>query len=371
MSFNIDDFRAAGLYDPDAPDAEQRLAMLEWLAAHGATMEQIGWAVHKGALIELAGELGRMREARLTLADASAVSGMPVERIEAVRFALGLPRLEPDEAAMTEGEALSLTVFDRGEELFGESALRRFTQVMGTSIARIAEAGISLSLANLLSPLRESGGSELVIAEARFNAARSIPPLAELIGHLFRAHTAVAARRIEASYEQGFMDTVPMAVGFLDLVGFTALARQIDARALADVIDRFEETAQDVTAANNGRVVKFIGDEVMFVTSDASTACEVALALLDSFADDPIVRPRGAIAAGDVLVRGGDYYGPIVNLAARAAGLAAPDEVLVTEAVANEAPGAFRFEPAGRRVLKGFNEPVRFLTVERPVTGRD
>ncbi len=113
-------------------------------------------------------------------------------------------------------------------------------------------------------------------------------------------------------------------------------------------------------------MVKLIGDEVMFVTLDASAACDAALALCEEFAGDPSVTPRGALAAGPLVVRGGDYYGPIVNLASRVAQLAVPNELLVTEAVAAEASSSgLRFAPAGKRMLKGFEDPVTLLTVER------
>ena len=112
--------------------------------------------------------------------------------------------------------------------------------------------------------------------------------------------------------------------------------------------------------------MKLIGDEVMFVTLDATAACDIALALFEEFAGDPAVRPRGALATGDLIVRGGDYYGPTVNLASRLAELAVPAELLVAPAVAAEARSAgLRFEPAGKRMLKGFDEPIALLTVER------
>jgi len=112
--------------------------------------------------------------------------------------------------------------------------------------------------------------------------------------------------------------------------------------------------------------VKFIGDEVMFVADDVAAACDVALALVERFADDSSVTPRGALAAGDVIIRGGDYYGATVNLAARLAGQAVPAEILVTESVADGARDVpLRFEPAGRRVLRGFDDPVRVFSVER------
>jgi class 3 adenylate cyclase len=365
MPPTIADFHAAGLYDPAAPDAANRLALLEWLVERGATIEQMVRAARTGTLLDVAGELGRTPGRRLTLAEAAALTGMSEERIEAIRFAVGLPRAGADEPVVGEEEARSFEVFTYGEELFGPAGIRRFTQVIGTSLARVAEAAMSLSMANLLGPIRERGGDERALAEARFRAAQSVGPLSEAVAHLYRAHMAVAARRIGAAQQQGALNVMPMAVGFLDLVGFTTLARQVDARGLAAVIDRFEETAHDVTTAGDGRVVKFIGDEVMFVTRDPAAACGIALTLVERFAGDAAVTPRGAIAAGDVLVRGGDYYGPVVNLAARAAELAVPREILVTESVASLAPAALRFEVAGRRTLKGFDEPVRLFTVER------
>jgi len=365
MPPTIADFRSAGLYDPAAPEAANRLALLEWLAERGATIEQMVAATRTGTLLDVAGDLGRARGRQLTLAEAAAVAGMSAERIQAIRFAVGLPAIPPGVPAIGEDEARTFAVFAMGEDLFGPAGIRRFTQVIGTSLARVAEAAMSLSLANLLGPIRDRGGDDCALAEGRFRAAQSVGPLAEAVAHLFRAHMSVAARRIGAAHQQGRLDVMPMAVGFVDLVGYTTLARRVDAQGLAAIIDRFEETAHDVTTERDGRVVKFIGDEVMFVTRDAAAACGIALALVEHFAGDAAVTPRGAVAEGEALVRGGDYYGPVVNLAARAAELAVPGEILVTESVASAAPGVFRFEPAGRRALKGFDAPVRLFTVER------
>lgn len=159
-----------------------------------------------------------------------------------------------------------------------------------------------------------------------------------------------------------------MAIGFVDLVGFTTLARRVELHELAAIVERFEETAHDVAAQRDGRVVKFVGDEVMFVAADAATACDIALTLVETFAGDSAVTPRGGLAAGEVVIRGGDYYGPIVNLAARLAELAVPQEILVTGEVAAAADASFRFEAAGKRLLKGVEEPVRLFTAERQST---
>jgi class 3 adenylate cyclase len=303
---------------------------------------------------------------RLTLAEASARSGVPAEHIAALLFAAGLPVAAPDEPLLTEADAPVLAVFSRAEVLFGREPLRRFVQVLGSSLARTAEAAVSLSRVNLERPAQQSGGGELARLEARFRAAATVGPLADAVALLFKAHLGAASQRLRRAQPEDTLDTVPLGVGFVDLVGFTSLSRQVEPRALAAIIGRFEETAHDVAVQCGGRVVKFVGDEVMFVTPAVAAACNIAITLVERFTGDGSVTPRGGLAAGDVLVRGGDYYGPVVNLAARLAELAVPSEVLVTEAVATRAVGSeFRFAPAGRRLLKGLEDPVPLFAAER------
>src|SRR2546427_104762 len=105
----------------------------------------------------------------------------------------------------------------------------------------------------------------------------------------------------------------------------------------------------------------------MFVAVDPSAAGDIALTLLERFAGDPAVTPRGGLAEGRLLARGGDYYGSAVNLASRIGELAVPREVLATAEVASAAPrDRFRFEPAGRRSPEGVGAPGALYAVPRP-----
>src|SRR5205823_179243 len=83
------------------------------------------------------------------------------ERIEAIRFAAGLPAVGPEEPVMTEDDARVLSAFVAGEALFGREPVRRFTQVLGAALARIAEAAVSLSRVNLEDPIQQSHAGEL------------------------------------------------------------------------------------------------------------------------------------------------------------------------------------------------------------------
>ena len=172
---------------------------------------------------------------------------------------------------------------------------------------------------------------------------------------LFRAHMELAIRRNTAARTEATSKvTVYVAVGFVDLVGFTPLSQRLPVRELHSTVDAFEGSAYDIVTSNRGRVVKLIGDEVMFVALEPEDACEIALALVDRFAEaDSNVTPRGGLAVGEILTRGGDYYGSVVNLASRIADLAVPNEILVTPDLrerAEKALAPLTFDAAGRRL---------------------
>jgi adenylate cyclase len=86
-----------------------------------------------------------------------------------------------------------------------------------------------------------------------------------------------------------------------------------------------------VVVAGGGRVVKMIGDEVMFLVEDPRMAAEIALGLADASRDAAgLGDVRVGLAYGPVLEREGDAYGATVNLASRATSIAYPGTVVVS-----------------------------------------
>ena len=359
-------FQVAGLYDPLAPNAVERLQLLEWLASEGVTIDQMVSGMHEGSLLGLAGDLALRPPPHLTLAELAARVGLPDEQIRELSLAAGLLPGPPNRPAFTDADAIALRAFVAGAALFGAAPVRRFARTVGAALGQIAEAAVALYLSTAEGPLLASRASELVLAQENLRGVRSLDGVQLALEGLFRAHMATAIRRQRLARRQMSVDTLHLTIGFVDLVGFTTLSLQMSTTELAAVIDRFEESAHDIVTARDGRLVKLIGDEVMFVSVDPRAACDTALALLERFVDDANVAPRGALACGPLLFRGGDYYGPIVNLASRLADLAVPHEILVTpEVAAQVADPALRFEPAGKRMLKGFEAPATVLTVGR------
>ncbi len=363
------DYQAAGLYDPGAANAADQLALLEFLADHGLTVEEMVEGQRRRSLpAALADRILRPGD-RYTLPEVAARADVTLEDAERIRRAVGFPAVDPADRIFAEADADTLKAFKTAAGLLGEEAILEFLRVMGSSLARVAESAIWLFLSNVEAPLAEQGAGELALARANLEAVTLLAAVPQAMDGIFRFHVETAIRRSRITRPAGSYDTSEMGVGFVDLVGFTRVSRQLSTRELTELIHEFEGRAADVVTAHDGRVVKLIGDEVMFVTLDAASLCEVALTLLEPFGEgDSTVTPRGGLAVGGLLTRGGDYYGPVVNLASRIADAAVPHELLVTPEVceqAGRAGSAFRFEPAGRRMLKGHDDPVELFSLTR------
>jgi adenylate cyclase len=186
---------------------------------------------------------------------------------------------------------------------------------------------------------------------------------------LLRRHILAARRSIRALQETsgaGY-EVQKLAVGFVDIVGSTTIAARLTASELGQMLAAFEAEAFEVVLAGGGRVVKLIGDEVMFVAPDSAKACAIAIALTDRFASHPLVPSvRGAVSVGDVLSRDGDYFGPVVNLAARAVKVADPGEVVVPpDARAAAEVAGCGVRSLGATALDGIAEAVELYAVKR------
>ena len=120
------------------------------------------------------------------------------------------------------------------------------------------------------------------------------------------------------------------AVGFADLVSFTRLVRRLTERELAVLVQRFEALASDVITSHGGRVVKTVGDEVLFVVGPGAAAAAIALEIVDVLGSDELLPDvRVGMATGPVVGRLGDVFGITVNRASRLTSLARPGTVLV------------------------------------------
>jgi len=359
---SIEEYEAAGLFDPVDCEGTGRLELLEWLTEQGFSIDDMVEGLHGLSLGSLAGDRRMVPGERLSRTEAAELAGMDVSDFDVHVAALGFLPIDgspPGEVGVTPDEAATIGILAGLSAFFSAEEALAVVRVIGTSMSRIAEASVSLFLADVESPHLHSGASELDLARKVDEGVGLLDGLVERLDPVLRRLMLQSVRTSRvATIDSRERFNFRFAVGFVDLVGFTAISGRMAPQELASFIRDFEGRAHDVVTSAGARLVKLIGDEVMFVAADAAAACRAANGLMSGFGDDGArVVPRGGLAYGDVLVRGGDYYGSIVNLASRLVDEAVPQELLVTEDAAVAAAGC-DFEPAGRRMVKGFDDPI-------------
>ena len=305
-------------------------------------------------------------EATLTLGDLAVRTGLTLDQLEEVRSASGL---EPGDAQIgiyVDADVEAFTLLKLAAEMFSWDEAVSFVRVVGASISRIADAANSMYIDAVERPMVAAGVSEEDLLTQLAESRSLADQLDSVLRMMLRLHLDQSIdrhrRATEGSATGGTL--LPMAVGFIDLVGFTSRSLHLSGEELAELVERFEAIATEVIGSHRGRLVKLIGDEVMFVAATAEEGCAIAESLLERFGAEDELTPRGGLDFGPVLARVGDFFGPVVNRASRLEQEAIPGEVLMTP---EAAAGSDRpLDPAGRRLLKGFDEPVTALSLTLP-----
>jgi adenylate cyclase len=265
----------------------------------------------------------------------------------------------------TIGQLLDMGVID-------DQLTIQMARVIGSSLSRVATALIdAVDPAEPSTPradqMRRDGQEFASVAPLL------LPTLLQVMDFVWRRHVQAEARaRITREHAGAHPDH--RVVGFADLVGFTALSQQVNAHELASVVDRFEAIAYETVSHLGGRVVKMIGDEVMFSVPDERSAAEVALSLSETYRDDDELSDvRVGLAAGPVVVREADLFGPVVNRASRIVNIAFPGTV-VCSAELRDALGddpAFVWKSIGQRNLKDIGKVPLFVLRRETEPERD
>jgi adenylate cyclase len=307
-----------------------------FLRRRGATDAEIENATRSGYLALLVLDREIMPGPRVyTSAQLAQRAGTDIETARAIWRAIGFPDLPDDLPAFTERDADALrSLAERIESpWFVDWSLERavpLARVLNASFARIADAETD-DLARSFGMAYEAGLGDEELAELlaeRFDFG----DISRLLDHTHRLQLRAAVWRRLAASDPSQPGTITAAVGFVDLVGYTALAQMLDDDELGALVKRFGDVTHDTIVTSGGRIVKTIGDEVMFVTDTAATAAEIALGLVElTEVDDVLPTVRAGLAFGPLLAREGDYFGPMVNLSSRLTEVARPGSVLASE----------------------------------------
>ncbi|MGO4341297.1 adenylate/guanylate cyclase domain-containing protein [Pedococcus sp. 2YAF34] len=314
-------------------------------------------------------------EARLlgkpaTMARRDVSRGAEVSLLSARKFwhALGFPIVADDDAMFTEADQMALMAVARlvREEELDEPTALALTRAFARTTDRLAVWQTQLMAEALAAPgleaaLDEADARAVPDLAAAKAAARKLADMADslepLLIYAWRRHlTAAISRMLADADPQQSSQGVRRVVGFADLVSFTSLVRRMTERQLAVMVQRFEALATDIVTAHGGRVIKTVGDEILFVTLDAAPAAAVALDLVETMAEDDLLPDvRVGMAVGPVLSRLGDVFGTTVNRASRLTSVAPGGGVLVDDALASALASVSGFETTAlrRRTLRG------------------
>ena len=153
---------------------------------------------------------------------------------------------------------------------------------------------------------------------------------------------------------------------FTDIVESTTFTQTLGDEAAMALLGVHDTIVRDALSALGGREVKHTGDGIMasFVSAAGAVRCAIQIQReLDKHAQANPERPlkvRVGAAAGEPVEQHNDLFGSTVQLAARLCAHAQPEQILVTNAIAELCVGkGLRFEELGEVVLKGFGSPVR------------
>lgn len=339
-------------------NAHRRAALISYLDELGFTAQDMVAAEQEGRLFGLAGDaLARSGPPEHSLRTAADAIGLALDDVAHAWAVLGLTVASPDQIALSRADVDGLATWATMKTLMGDDAALGLLRVMGAAMARFAEAESSVVRVGLPDINITHTDDELATAQAWRAIAQFIPRIGAMLDAVHRHHL-VSARTYFEGVMRDTSATVVCGIGFVDLSGFTALTQMLTPGELSGLLSAFSEAVDEVVHADGGRVVKFIGDAVMWVSPTPEMLARAATDLVNyPKAKAEGVQVRAGLAFGPILAIDGDYFGNAVNLAARLVGAAEPGQILAAPELHEELPDwpATALAPLA---LKGFDAPV-------------
>ncbi|MDC4232621.1 adenylate/guanylate cyclase domain-containing protein [Actinomyces sp. B33] len=299
-------------------------------------------------------------------------AGIPLERVHEFWSAMGFPNPDPDDVAYTERDrdvfaqwsrliasgvvdyATSRSLLRANAHLSDRLSLWQFEALVEDAVRRLDLDDTTARL-YVLDHMRD----KIDVFERAFTHSwqRQMESL------LTRLDKEVAQRGRENPRARF---PLTRSLGFVDMVSFTS-SSAILGDALVGLIERFEEESRNAITEAGGRVVKMIGDAVLYIADDLETGLRVATSLIERLsADDEILPVRASFVRGDVFSRSGDVFGPTVNLASRLVDIAPVGRILTdpataTAVVAGDAGEGYLVEEFPTAELRGFGPVAPYL----------
>jgi adenylate cyclase len=294
-------------------------------------------------------------------AGVAALAGCDEDRLRQLWRAVGFPDVPAGLPVFTDADVDAARRLAAGGLGPGTdfATLLRHVRVISSSAARIASV-VADDWGDTVRRERAAGADDEAIALGlieRFNGENLAALLVHVTGLQLRA----------AVWRRMALDAAPdlaVAIGFADLAGYTELSAELEPDRLAAFVGEWEEVAYDTAARHSGRIIKTIGDEAMFAGLSSQVA-RIALALRDAAHRRGLPEVRAGIAAGLVVARDGDFYGPVVNLASRLTEIAPAGVIYASAALHDELADddALQWTAEGTRELRSIG-PVQVFSLQ-------
>jgi adenylate cyclase len=303
-------------------------------------------------------------------------TGIPLEALRESLESMGFTWTSADEPIREdELEVLPLVQLAMSSGLLDPAWLSRVGRAYAEGMRLAAKVENEAYVARFEEPVLASGlGQRQAMERASEIAGQFVPLIDRALMAIYRRQqeliwTEHQVVNIEAALEEaGAMvrpERVP-AMCFLDLAGYTRLTEERGDQAAAELAGTLAVLVERLARGQGGTPVKWLGDGVMLHFREPAGAVAAALAMVDRVPEAGLPQAHVGVAAGPVVVQGGDYFGRTVNLASRVAARAQAGQVLVTGAVAQApAPDGVVFSDLGRLRFKGFSAPIRVLEARR------
>jgi adenylate cyclase len=362
------DFEAEGLLEGLEGEARSaRLELLRHLYDEGFTLDKLRQAAQEDRLVLLPVERVIAEDLKYTATEVARLAGIDRNLFLAQRRAAGLPIPAPRERAFSDGDVEAARRLRVAIELgFPREKLLQGARVFGRAAAQAATASRVLSAEAFVHP----GDTEHDVAVRIAEAARTLHPnTVELLERLYNLHLREQLRNDVVTAELGtrrLEGAREIAVGFVDIVGFTTLGEELAVEDLGEVADRFAAFVSDVVEPPV-TLVKTIGDAAMLVSPEPAPLLDAALLIVErgESPESDLPEVKAGVAMGEALNRFGDWYGSPVNLSSRVTAMAHPSSVLATEEVKEAVGDRFAWSSAGKQKLKGIRDGVPLYRCRR------
>jgi adenylate cyclase len=348
-----DELVELGLCDRDRLGTS-RPAFIRMLLDQGASVEDIRTAAARSQahLSALSVGLGIYPPGTIDVADAAERVKVPIADIREWWQTLGWPDPTLPGARLNDYDVRLLQIFAERFPmgLLPFDVIEDFLRSATASVDAIAESMLNTLRIGLDQPARARGESALDIALMHREVLDLLlPDFFEAIGILFR-HAVVEGASADLTVNRGGEVWSERTMVFVDLVDYSMIAQGATAQ-LAEVLERFELAVARGAINYGGRLVKLLGDGAMLTFASRDAAIAAARALVQ---DTSLPASRAGIATGAVMMRHADYFGPVVNLASRLAGVVEAGEIAVDDS--QPVDDGERMYPVH---LKGIDDPVK------------